>query len=87
MGLGGVGTYTIVTTKQMSTTNQVLALTVDDMDLAGTILTGTKAVHVHCVTPGRLVGIGVTAKQMHITGASARPLTPGFLEALLLTQR
>ena len=64
----GTGTMTVVSTKSLSTSNQVLQITANDVDFQGSISTGTHAVVIGCSTEGRLVGLGDGAGQLSISG-------------------
>jgi hypothetical protein len=53
------GTLTVVSGKTLSTTNQLLMLSVDDIDIQGDIETGTNYINLETYTDERLVGVGI----------------------------
>lgn len=64
----GTGTLTIANTMLLNTNNQQLIVTANDIDLVGTVSTGTAAMTIHCFEPGRTVGLGDGQGQMRIRG-------------------
>ena len=64
----GTGSLTVVNAKKLCTTGQQLLLTVDDLDLEGTISTGVSAATVECSSAGRVLGVGNTVKEFHMSG-------------------
>ena len=48
----GTGTLNIQSTNSLSTTNQLLTITSDDMQLYGKVDAGTAATIVECTSPG-----------------------------------
>jgi hypothetical protein len=67
----GTGTLTITENKSLSTTNQLLTITVDDFDnhADSLISTGDVAMSIHATSPSHSIGIGNSARQMHLTDA------------------
>jgi len=65
----GPGTLTILSTMTLSTTNQLLTVTADDVTLSGQVSTGSSAVIFECDTDGRTVGLGDTGSQFVIEDA------------------
>jgi len=63
----GTGTLTVKFTKSLSTTNQLLSITADDMDLLGIVSSGTASVNIECRTAGRTVGLGNGAGAFSMT--------------------
>ena len=54
----GTGTLTVVAGKVISTTGQALTVTGDDVNLEGSVSTGSSAVTLNCQTPLLTVGLG-----------------------------
>ena len=73
----GTGTLTVAEYKGLSTTNQKLIVTADDLDLRGSaqLSTGNTLLVVECTTAGHLVGLGGQAKDMTISGLELQLVT------------
>ena len=70
----GVGTFTIVATKTLSTTNGVLSLTAADVQLQGALNSGTAVINLH-TTNQRTIGLGTTSQDMDIEHSEVQQLT------------
>merc|ERR1719337_619232 len=65
----GTGTLTIKSAATFSTTDQLLTITADDFDIYGGISSGTANMWVVTSSVDHTIGIGGTARDMHITDA------------------
>lgn len=70
----GTGTFTIAAGKTLSTTNSALSVTAGDMDISGSLNSGTAATTV-LVSNGGTIGLGATAGNMTISGAELQNIT------------
>jgi hypothetical protein len=68
---GGTGSLTIVATKVLSSTNQMLTLTVDDFDFQGhgSLTTGSALLSVTCTTGATTMGIGRISRELTLSGS------------------
>ena len=71
----GDGTLTVVATKVLSTLDAEMVITAWDLDLAGSISTGTGSVSIHGSQAGQTTGLGATAANMHIEDAELQRVT------------
>jgi hypothetical protein len=71
----GDGTLTIVSTKQLSSTNNELLITAWDIDIDGTITVGTNSVSIHGAKASQTLGLGATAKDLHLSDAEVGFIT------------
>jgi hypothetical protein len=67
--VAGTGTVTVLNTKTLSTTNQLLSITADDMDINGAVSSGTAEIYILPTTASHTIGIGATSKDMHMSDA------------------
>jgi len=70
----GAGTFTIASSQALSTNNGVLRVTAADVDIQGTITTGTEVMHLHG-TNERTIGIGTTASDMDVEAGEVGQIT------------
>merc|ERR1719345_465591 len=70
----GSGTFTLKTTKSITTNDGVLYVTAADIQVIGTITSGTVATHIH-TTNQRTIGLGTTTEEMSIEGTELQQLT------------
>ena len=71
----GTGTLKTLSVKSLVSTNQLLTVTADDVDLQGDVVdSGTAAVHVGCATPSLVIGLGLTSQQFHMTAAEVQKI-------------
>ena len=76
----GTGTLTVQSSQMVSTGDQYLAVTADDLDIQGSISSGTATTLIECFTTNRLVGLGdTTAGQLHIASDEMQTLTAAGL--------
>ena len=75
----GTGTLTVLTTMTLSTTNQHMSITSDDIDLiaGAAVSSGTGACLIVNTSPDRTIGLGSTAKDMQVTDAELGLFTTG----------
>ena len=76
----GTGTLTIATAKSLSTTNQFLTITANDIDMqgTGTLDSGPAAsITLHCTTNERIVGLGSGSGQLSIDTSEVLRITSG----------
>jgi len=64
----GTGTLTIEAGDMLSTTDQLLVITADDIVLPGSLTSGTMTTSIDCTTTDRQVGLGSGSGQLLITG-------------------
>ena len=74
----GAGTFTMATSQALSTNNGILRVTAADVDIQGTITTGTAVMHLHG-TSARTVGIGSTGNDMDLEAAEVGRIAGGGL--------
>jgi hypothetical protein len=75
----GAGTLTVATGKQLSSTNQLLTITADDIDLVGTINTGTSSLTIGCSTADRTVGVGTGSGELSVDANELAAITSAGL--------
>ena len=62
------GTLTVVSSKVLSTGNNALFLSTDDIDIVGgTLSSGTAATAINCTSNGHTVGVGLGTGQLRIS--------------------
>jgi hypothetical protein len=70
----GSGTFTLKSSKSITTNDGVLYITAADIQVLGTITTGTVAMHIH-TTNQRTLGLGTTTEELSIEGTELQQLT------------
>jgi len=76
----GTGSLTVAWGILLSTTNQELVVTTDDLRLDGAILTGAAATSITCFSEGRTVSMGAFAQELAISGGEVQRLSStGFV--------
>ena len=74
----GAGTFTMATSQALTTNNSILRVTAADIDIQGTITTGTAVMYLHG-TNQRTIGIGTTGSDMDLEAAEVASITaPGY---------
>jgi hypothetical protein len=73
--LTGTGTLTIVASKTLTTTNEMLTVTADDIDFSASaaMSSGTSYIHIQPTSP-RTIGLGTTVMGMDIEGSEVGAL-------------
>ena len=71
----GDGSLTVVTTKAVNSNNSDITLTAWDIDLAGTLTTGSKTPSIHGAKVAQTLGLGGTAKHMHVSDVELQRMT------------
>ena len=71
----GTGTMTVASGAQLSTSSNLLTLTIDDISLTGAISTGTTTVVVECTTAGRTIGLGSAPAELMFGDAELGQIT------------
>jgi hypothetical protein len=74
VALSAGGTLTVQTGKTITSNSNTLYLTASDLDLDGEATAGSYGVHLHKSASGT-VGLGATAKDMHLDGAELQRMT------------
>ena len=70
----GAGTFTMATSQALTTNNSILRVTAADIDIQGTITTGTAVMYLHG-TNQRTIGIGTAIKDMRLDGSEFQRIT------------
>ena len=70
----GTGTFTVGAGDTLNTTNNVLTIVADDIDLSGSVNTGSAAASI-AVSDGGTIGLGATGGNMTISGAELQNFT------------
>jgi hypothetical protein len=73
--VAGDGTFTVVTGRTVITNNCVLTVTAWDIDLDGGVDSGTEATNIHGAKLSQTIGVGATAKDMHLENDELQRIT------------
>jgi hypothetical protein len=65
----------VATGKTVTSNKSDVTITAWDMDMDGSITTGTKSYSIHGAKTTQTLGLGLTAKDMHISVAEASRMT------------
>jgi hypothetical protein len=71
----GSGTLTVSTGKTIDSNNSDITITAWDIDFSGGLKSGTATLCVHGAQSGQTIGLGASAKNMHITGSEVQRIT------------
>jgi hypothetical protein len=71
----GTGSLTVVASKTLSSSSQLLTVTADDVSLTGGVSTGTTTLILECMTAGRTVGLGTATAQLNFADGELGQIT------------
>ena len=71
----GDGTLTVAVGSIVDSNNASVMITTWDCDLQGSLTAGDKQVSIHAAAPGQLIGLGNTAKDLHLSDAEMGSLS------------
>jgi hypothetical protein len=77
--VAGDGTLTVVTGKTVTSNSGEVTITAWDIDFLGGVSSGTQSIKIHGSKIGQTIGLGGTAKNMHISNAELQRLNAGGL--------
>ncbi|MEL6108206.1 MAG: hypothetical protein AAFU85_19445, partial [Planctomycetota bacterium] len=81
----GAGDLSVTASGSLSTSNQDITLTVDDIELQGAVDAGTAAVSITAATD-QVIGLGTSAQTLHLEGVEVARLTAATLSLATGTQ-
>ena len=79
----GSGTFTVATSKALTTGSNALSITAGDLDINGTLNSGTAGTTILNSLPGATIGLGTTGN-MNLSSTELGNITAGTVHVLSL---